>query len=144
MPATGALFAIHSTTVCRRRLVMTSMSLVVVADVFLFSFLGLLPALLDDFDVVVQNCSNDWDHIGLDNPRTHILGAANANIDNTLEGKVPFPHAHHIIATTLLQDADKTFDASVDGKNVADSCRRCGEVSEMIERVDEWQCRRAI
>lgn len=85
---------------------MLAVAMVVVMDLLLFGLLCSLTALFDDLDVVVEDCCNDRDHISFDNTSPDTLRATNTNIDNTLEGKVPFPHAHHISAATLLQDAD--------------------------------------
>lgn len=123
---------------------MALVAVVMVADVFQLGFLSPLPALFNDLDVVVENGGYDGDHVGLDDPGPDGLGAADANVDDTLEGKIPLPHAHHIFTPPLLEDADETLDASIDGEDVADSGGGGGEVGEMVEGVYERQGRCAV
>jgi hypothetical protein len=80
--------------------------MVMVMNLLLLGFLSPLTALLDDLDVVVEDCCDDGDHISLNNAGANTLGAPHTDVDDTLEGKIPFPHAHHISAATLLEDAD--------------------------------------
>lgn len=112
--------------------------------VLVLGFLGLCPYVFNDFDVVVEDCGNHGDHISLHHPSPNSFCAPNAYVDDTLESQIPLPHVHHVFAATLLQDADQPFDAAIDGQDVADASRRCCEVSEMVERVDQGQGRRAI
>lgn len=84
---------------------MTSMAMMMVVNLFLLGLLGLFAAFIDDLDVVIKNGSDDGDHVSLDDPSADIFGASHTNIDNTLEGQIPFPHAHHVLAATLLEDA---------------------------------------
>lgn len=85
---------------------MVMMVWVVVLNLLLLGLLGLLAALVDDSNVVIKNGGNDGDHVGLDDSGADILGASNADIDDALKREVPFPHAHHVFAATLLEDAD--------------------------------------
>ena len=73
----------------------------------------------NDLDVVVEHSGNDWHRAGLDYPGAHRLGASHTNIHNTLEAKVPFPHVHHVLAPTLLQNTDQSLDAAIDGEDVS-------------------------
>lgn len=100
---------------------------------------GLFPTLLDDFDVVVKDGSDDRDHIGLDDAGAHVFGSPNTDIDDTLEGQVPLPHVHHVFAASPFQDADKSLDAAIDGKNIPDPGGGGSEVCEMVKGIDERQ-----
>ncbi|KAI6755313.1 hypothetical protein HG531_004419 [Fusarium graminearum] len=117
---------------------------VVVVILLLFGFLSLLAAFVDSLGIVIEDGSDDGDHVSLDNTSANIFCASNTNIDDALESKVPLPHSHHVLTTALFQNADKSLDTSIDGKNVADASRRCGEIGEMVERVDEGEGRGAI
>jgi hypothetical protein len=44
----------------------------------------------------------------------------------------------------LLQNADEALDASIDGEDVPDASRGCGEIGEMVEGVDEGEGRGAV
>lgn len=81
---------------------MTPMTLVMIGNLLLFRFFRLFTTLLDDFDVVVEYGCDHGDHIGLDYPSPDVLGAANSYVDDALESKVPFPHVHHIFASSLF------------------------------------------
>lgn len=39
-----------------------------------------------DFDVVIENCRNNRDHVSLDDSGPHALGSPDTNVDDTLEG----------------------------------------------------------
>jgi hypothetical protein len=106
----------------RGRLSVFSMAVVVVINLLLLGLLALLAAFFNHLDVVVKDGGNDWNHIGLDYSRPDIFGSTNAYVHDALECKVPFPHAHHILTPTLLEDANQALDASIDGENVSDSC----------------------
>lgn len=125
-------------------MVVAAMAMMMLLNLLLLCLLSLLAALIDDFDVVVQNRGDDGNHIGFDYTGPYVLGASHTNIDNTLESEIPLPHAHHILAAALLKNADQTLDAAIDCEDVADTSRGCGQVSEMIERVDERQSRGAV
>jgi hypothetical protein len=98
-----------------------AVAMVVVVKLLLLHFLGLFAALFDDFDVVVEDGSNDRDHVSLHNACAHVFRATNADVDDTLEREIPLPHAHHILAPTLFENADKAFDASIDSEDVANT-----------------------
>lgn len=116
----------------------------VVGDLLLLGFLRLLAASLHNLDVVIENCSNHRDHIGLDHPRPDILRAANSYVHDTLKSQIPFPHIHHIFAAALLQDTHQPLNAPIDCQDVANPRRRGGEIREMVERVDQGQGRSAV
>jgi L-fucose mutarotase/ribose pyranase (RbsD/FucU family) len=98
---------------------------------------GSCPHLVDDLDVVVENGCDDRHHVGFDDTRPDVLRATHADVEDALEGQVPLPHVHHVLAPALFEDAYQTFDAAIDGENVAYACRGCGEVGEVVQRVDE-------
>jgi hypothetical protein len=99
------------------------MTVLVVLYLLLLGFLGLLPTLLGNLDVVVEDGGDDGHHVGLDDPGPHSLGASNSYVDDALKGQVPLPHVHHIFAATLLEDADQALYAAIDCENVSDACR---------------------
>lgn len=101
--------------------------------------LGLLSALVDDFDVIVEYRGNDRDHVSLDDPGAHILRTSHPDVEDALEREIPLPHFHHVLAPAILQYAHQPFDAAIDGENVPDSSGGCGEVRQMVQRVDERQ-----
>lgn len=101
---------------------MAAVAMLVVVNMLLFRFLGLFTTFVDDFDVIIEDSGDDWNHVGFDDPGTNILCTSNANINHALESEIPFPHAHHILTATLLEDADKSFDAPIDGEDVTDTC----------------------
>lgn len=98
-----------------------------------------LAALVEDVEVVVEDGGDDGHHVCLDDTRAHGLGAADANVDDALEGEVPLPHLHHVLAAALLEDADEALDAAIDGENVAYAAGGGGEVGEVVEGVDEGE-----
>lgn len=73
------------------------------------------PTLLDDLPVVVEDGGYDRHHVGLNNPGTYRLSTPDTDVDDALEGEIPFPHFHHVLTPALLEDADETFDAAIDG-----------------------------
>lgn len=91
-------------------------------DRLLFRFFRLLPAPVYDLDVVVENCSDNWDHVCLYHPSPNWFRASDADIDNTLESEIPFPHIHHVLASACLEQADQSLDAAIDGKDISDAC----------------------
>ena len=96
-------------------------------------------ALVDDLEVVVEDGSNDRDHIGFDDPRPDVLGTSHTDVKDALESQVPFPHVHHVLAPAFFEDAYQTLDAAIDGENIPYPRRRGCEVCEVVERVDERQ-----
>jgi hypothetical protein len=101
-------------------------------------------ALVDDFDVVVENGSNDGNHVGLDYPRPDILRASYTNVKDALKGKVPLPHVHHVLAPPFFEYAYQPLDTAIDGEDVSYPRRRCGEICEVVERIDEREGRGAV
>jgi hypothetical protein len=116
----------------------------VIVALLLLSLLCLFPTLIDSLGIVVENSGDDRHHVSLDNAGANVFRASNADIDNTLEGKIPLPHSHHVLATALFQNADEALDAAIHGEDVADASGGCGEIGEMVERVDEGECRGAV
>ena len=110
---------------------MGSMAMVVILDLLL------LAALLDDPDVIVQDGGDDGHHVGLDNPSADGLGASYADVNDALEGQVPLPHIHHVLAAALLEEADQPLDAAIDGKDIPNAGGGCGQVGEMVERINQ-------
>lgn len=106
--------------------------------------IGSLPHLIEDLQVVVEDGGNDGHHVGLDDPCPDALRAAHTDVDNTLEGEAPFPHLHQILTPALLEDADESFDAAIDGEDIADSSGRGGEIRQMVQGVDQRQGRSAV
>lgn len=115
-----------------------------VVAMLVFDFLRFLAVLVHDLDVVVQYSCNDRHHVCLDDSGADILGASHTDIDHTLESQVPFPYSHHIFAAALLEDAHKSFDASIDSQDIANASGGCRQVGEMVEGVDERQGRCAV
>jgi hypothetical protein len=104
----------------------------------------LLSTSVNHFDVIVEYCSNDWNHIGLHYSCPHILRSSDSNIDNALKRQIPLPHIHHILTPPCLEEAYQSFDASIDSQDVPYTGGRGRQVSEMVERIDERERRRAI
>lgn len=125
-------------------MLVTPMAMVVVMNLLLLGLLGLFTALVDGLDIIIEDCSNDGNHVGLNDACADIFCASDSYVDDTLESKIPFPHAHHVLATPLLKDADQTFDTAIDSEDVANTGRRCGKVGEMVERIDEGKSRGAV
>lgn len=120
------------------------MAVVVVRNLLLLGLLGLLATFFNHLDVIVEDGSDDGNHVGLDDTRADVFGAANSDVDDALKGEVPFPHVHHIFAPALLQDADQPLDAAIYGEDVSYAGGRGCEVCEMVERVDQGQGRCAV
>ena len=93
--------------------------------------------LVHNLDVVVEDGCDDGHHIGFDDPCPDILRSPHADVEDALERQVPLPHVHHVLAAALLEDAYQALDAAIDGEDVAYACGGCGEVGEVVERVDE-------
>lgn len=83
---------------------MTTLALVMICKLLLLCLFGLLSRLLDILDVVVEQRTDDGNHVSLDNPSPDCFGAAHTNVDNALKSEVPFPKVHHVLGATLLQD----------------------------------------
>jgi hypothetical protein len=98
--------------------------------------LRLLPTSVDHLDVVVEDGCNHWHQVGLDDPGADCLRAADTDINHALEGEVPLPHIHHILAPALLQNTHQSLDAAIDGQDVAYPRGGGGEVGEMVQGVD--------
>lgn len=109
-----------------------------------FGLLRLLATSINHLDVVVENGRNHRYEVRLDYPSADSLRAADANIDHALEGEVPLPHIHHILAPPLLQDAYQSLDAAIDGKNITNPRGRGSQVGEVVEGVDQGKCGGAI
>ena len=105
---------------------------------------GARPALVDDLDVVVEDGSDDGHHVGLDDAGPDILRPSHADVEDALEGQVPLPHVHHVLAPAFLEYAYQTLNAAIDGENVPYAGRGCGEIGEVVERVDEGEGRGAV
>jgi hypothetical protein len=101
--------------------VMMVVVMMMVVDLLLLRLLCLFAAFIDDPNVVVENRRDDRYHVGLDDSCADVLCATNTNVDDALEGEVPFPHAHHVFAATLLKDADQPLDAAIDSQDVSNS-----------------------
>lgn len=97
------------------------MAMLMIVHLLLLGLFSLFAAFIDNLDVVIENCRDDGNHISLDHASADIFSSSNANVDNTLEGQIPFPHTHHILAPTLLENAYETLDASVNGENITDA-----------------------
>lgn len=125
-------------------MVVSAVTVMMVVDLLLLGLIGLLATLIDDSDVVVEDGGDDGNHVSLDDSGADVLGASDADVDDTLESEVPFPHAHHVLATALFEDAYEALDASIDGEDVSDARRGGGEVGEMVEGVDERKGRGTV
>ena len=100
-------------------------------------FLGLLPAPVHDLDVVVEDGRDDGNQVSLDDSGADVLRSSDADIDDTLEGQVPFPHVHHILTPPLLQNAHQPLDAAIDRQDIPYAGGGGCEVSEVVQGVDE-------
>jgi hypothetical protein len=99
--------------------------------------LGLLPAPVHDLDVVVEDGRDDGNQVSLDDSGADVLRSSDADIDDTLEGQVPFPHVHHILTPPLLQNAHQPLDAAIDRQDIPYAGGGGCEVSEVVQGVDE-------
>lgn len=106
--------------------------------------LCLLPALVDDLEVVVEYGRDDGNHVSLDDTGPYGLGTPDADVDDTLEGQVPLPHLHHVFAPALLENAYEALDTAIDGEDVAYATGRGCEVCKVVQRVDEGEGRGAV
>lgn len=118
--------------------------MVMVLNMLVLGLLSLFAAFVNNFDIVVEDGGNNGNHVSLYDSGPHILCASNADIDDALKSKIPLPCAHHILAPALLENADESLDASIDGEDITDASGRGCEIGEVVERVYEWQCRGAI
>jgi hypothetical protein len=85
--------------------------------------IGTGPDLVHHLNVVIQDGSDDGDHIGFNDSGTHALRAPYSNVDNALESEAPFPHLHQILTPALLQDAHQPFNAAIDGEDISNPSR---------------------
>lgn len=108
MPPEGSLIRLERAWAIGERAlaVLVAPLSVMLFDLLLLRLLGLFSTLLNHFNVVIQDGSNHRDHVGLHNPSPDGLRSPDTNIDDALEGKIPLPHAHHILASALLENAD--------------------------------------
>lgn len=125
-------------------MLMAPMSMMMVVYLFLLCFLGLLATFVDDFDVIVEDSRDHGNHVGFNDTGAHILSAPDTDVDNALESQVPFPHAHHILAAPLFEDAHQALDAAIDGEDVTDAGGGRSKIGEMIQRVDERKGRGTV
>jgi len=102
------------------------------------------PALIDNLDVVVEDGCDDGHHVGFNNPRADVFGPSHADVEDALEGEVPLPHVHHVLASALLEDAYQSLNAAIDREDVPYPGRGGCEVGEVVERVDEREGRGAV
>jgi hypothetical protein len=123
---------------------MAPVTMVVVLQLLLLGLFGLFATFFNYFDVIIENRGNDRHHISLDNSRPDTFSATDSNVYDALESQVPLPHIHHVFAAALLQNAHQSLDTAIDREDVSDAGRGCGEVCEMVERVDQRQRRCAI
>jgi hypothetical protein len=110
----------------------------------LLCFFRLLSTPVNHFDVIVEYCSDDWNHVCLHHSCPHIFRSSDSNINNALKSQIPLPHVHHIFTSPSLEKADQSFDTSIDCEDVSYPGGGGCEVSEMVERIDERQGRCAI
>lgn len=99
----------------------TPMTMVVVSNLFQLRLLCLFAAFIDNFDVIVEDGCDDRNHISFDDSSPHVFGPANSYVHHTLESKIPFPHVHHILTSSLFQNADQSLDAAIDRQNIANA-----------------------
>ena len=85
LSARRSLLVLGTRAVGRRSFKMASVTVVMIADVFVFGFLSLFSAFFNDLDVVIEDGGYDGDHVGLDDSGSNGLGASNADIDDALE-----------------------------------------------------------
>lgn len=48
------------------------------------------------------------------------------------------------VCAKVAEDADKAFEATVEGEDLANSWGGGGEIDEVCERVVQWECRRCV
>jgi hypothetical protein len=101
-------------------------------------------ALIDNFDIVIEDGSDDRHHVGFDDPCPDVLGTSHTDVKDALEGEVPLPHVHHVLAPPFFEDAYQPLDAAIDGENVPYPRRGRCEVCQVVERVDERERRGAV
>jgi hypothetical protein len=106
--------------------------------------LCLLPALVDDLEVVVEDRRDDGNHVSLDDASPDGFRTPDADVDDALESQVPLPHLHHVLAPALLENAYEALDAAIDSEDVANAAGGGCEVCEVVQRVDEGEGRGAV
>ena len=94
-------------------------------------------ALFDDLEVIVQDRRNHRHHIRFHDSPSYSLRASHADVHDALKSKVPLPHLHHILTPPLLENTYQPLDAAIDGEYVSYAARRCRQICQVIERVDE-------
>ena len=99
----------------------------------------LFSALIHGLDVVVENGSDDGDHIRLNDPRPYVFRPSHSDIDDALKGEVPLPHLHLVLAPSLFQDRNQSLDAAIDGQDIANPGGRGCEICKVVEGVDEGE-----
>jgi hypothetical protein len=104
----------------------------------LHGFFSLFSASINHFDVVIEYCSNDGNHICFYHPRPDILRASDPNIDNALESQIPFPHIHHIFASPRLEKAYQSLNTSIDCQDVPYPCGGGRQICKVVQGIDEW------
>lgn len=100
--------------------------------------------LLNSLYVVVQDGGDDGHHVRFHHPCANSLGPSYTDVDDALKGEIPLPHLHGLFAPALFEDAYQSFNAAIDGENVADAGRGRCEIGEIVQRVDQWQGRGTI
>jgi hypothetical protein len=103
-----------------------------------------LLALFNYLEVVVEYRRNHRHHVRFDNTSSDGLRPSHTNVHYTLKGQVPLPHLHHVLAPALLEYAYQSLNAAIDGEDVSNATGGCGEICEIVERVDEREGRGAI
>jgi hypothetical protein len=96
----------------------------------------LLSTSIHHLYVIVEYRSDNWDHIGLHHSCADILRASDPNIDHTLECQIPFPHIHHILTPSCLQQAYQSLDAAIDGQDISYPGGGGREVCEVVKGID--------
>lgn len=122
----------------------SSIAVMTVGHLFLFSLVCLFTTLVKHLDIIVQDGCDDGHHIRLDDSSSHIFRPTNPDVDHALEGQVPLPHVHHVLATPLLQYTHQSFYPSIDSQNISDAGRRGSQIGKMVERVDQGKRRGAV
>lgn len=100
---------------------MLPVTMVMIVDLLLLCLFRSLAAFFDDLDVVVEDCCDDGDHVSFNNAGSHALGATNTYVNDTLKREIPLPHAHHVSAAALLENADQPLNSAIDCEDVADA-----------------------
>ena len=101
--------------------------------------LDLVPTTVDDLQIIIEHGGDDGNHIGLDDASAHILGSTHADVDDALKGQVPLPHVHHVLTATGLEDGHQALETAIDGQDVTDTGRGGGQVSQVVQRIDQGE-----